>query len=200
MKFLYLLLLLLPILEARLAGIHQRFIRQTGRYGTPGGYRPNLAYTSNSNHGSANSNSIGIGGSNTGNSYSSGNVNANGNGNGNVRLAYVPASGAVATRPYNGVGGFKFGGRPSPGSDFVVNAVSAGAGGPGGGYSANHPQTVYKNVGGSGGRPQANTAYRIVPGPLASGGRPVAAVGGSGGYQSGGYQSGGYQTGVYQSG
>ncbi|XP_050323111.1 uncharacterized protein LOC126754934 [Bactrocera neohumeralis] len=177
MKFIYLVFLLLPILEARAAVFQRRYIRQAGRYGTSGGYRPNLAY-SGSNQGGISANGGGI--SSSGNGYGSGNVKVSGNGSGNVRLAYAPAGGAIANRPHSGIGGFKYGGRPSPGSDFVVNALGAAGAGPSGAYSANHPQAVYKNVAG---RPQANTLYRVGPGgALASAGRPV---GGGGAYQSG---------------
>lgn len=180
MKFIYLVFLLLLVLEARSAVFHRRYIRQTGRYGTSGGYRPNLAY-SNSNQGGVSANGGGF--STSGNGYGSGNVKVSGNGNGNVRLAYAPAGSAMATRPYSGIGGFKYGGRPSAGSDFVVNALGTAGAGPSGAYSANHPQAVYKNVAGSAGRPQANTLYRVGPGgALASAGRPV---GGGGSYQSG---------------
>ncbi|CAD7013228.1 unnamed protein product [Ceratitis capitata] len=181
MKFLYLLALLLPILEAPFGTAHSRYVRQAGRYATPGAYRPNPSYASG--------NVVGVG---LVNSYGS----SNGNVGGNVRLAYVPGgSGAIAGRPYSGVGGFKYGGRPSPGSDFVVNAaggaVAPGGVGSAGAFSANHPQAVYKNVGGAGGggssfgRPQAGNVYRVGPsGALTSGGgRPLSS--GSHVYQSG---------------
>ncbi|XP_011192758.2 uncharacterized protein LOC105218712 [Zeugodacus cucurbitae] len=181
MKFIYLLVLLLPALEARSGVFLTRHIRQAGRYGSSGGYRPNLAY-GGSNQGGVSANVGGI--SSGGNAYGNGNVKVSANGSGNVRLAYAPG-GAIAARPHSGIGGFKYGGRPSPGSDFVVNALGAATSGagPSGAYSANHPQTVYKTVGGSAGRPQANALYRVGPGgALASGGRPIGA---GGGYQSG---------------
>lgn len=169
MKLIYLVFLLLPVLEAHSAVFHRRHIRQAGRYGTAGGYRPNLAY-SNSNQGSVSANGGGI--TTGGNGYGNGNVKVSGNGSGNVRLAYAPAGGAIAARPHSGIGAFKY-----------ALGAAAGGGGPSGAYSVNHPQTVYKNVGANAGRPQSNTLYRVGPGgALASAGRPI---GGAGVYQSG---------------